>query len=106
MFVPRGYAVVVVDIRGSGASFGSRDSFRSPREREDAYEYPLDWIVAQPWSNGSLGATGVSYLGAASDFLASTGHPAVKAIAPLFAVWDTYLLNNDYPGGVLLTDSR
>jgi putative CocE/NonD family hydrolase len=102
MFVPRGYAVVIVDIRGSGASFGTRDSFRSPREREDAYEI-VDWVIAQPWSNGSLGATGVSYLGAASDFLASTGHPAVKAIAPLFAVWDTYL-DNYYPGGVLLTN--
>ena len=30
-FVPRGYAVVVVDVRGTGASFGTRDSFRSPR---------------------------------------------------------------------------
>jgi hypothetical protein len=102
MFVPRGYAVVIIDIRGSGASFGFRDSFRSPREREDACEV-VDWIVAQPWSNGALGATGISYLGAASDFLASTGHPAVKAIAPLFAVWDTYL-DNYYPGGVLLTN--
>ena len=34
-FVPRGYAVVVVDVRGTGASFGTRDSFRSPRERDD-----------------------------------------------------------------------
>src|SRR5262249_48595453 len=30
LFVPRGYAVVVVDVRGTGASFGARDSFRSP----------------------------------------------------------------------------
>ena len=35
-FVPRGYAVVVVDVRGTGASFGTRDSFRSPRERDDS----------------------------------------------------------------------
>ena len=35
MFVPRGYALVVVDVRGTGASFGTRDSFRSPRERDD-----------------------------------------------------------------------
>jgi uncharacterized protein len=100
-FVPRGYAVVIVDVRGTGASFGTRDSFRSPRERDDAYEI-ADWIIAQPWSNGALGATGISYLGAASDFLASTSHRAVKAIAPLFAVWDTYL-DNYYPGGILLT---
>ncbi len=98
--VPRGYAVVVVDIRGTGASFGTRDAFRSPREREDSREL-ADWVVAQAWSNGRIGATGISYPGAASDFLASTGHPAVKAIAPLFAVWDTYA-DNYYPGGILL----
>jgi putative CocE/NonD family hydrolase len=100
MFVPRGYAVVVVDARGTGASFGTRDSFRSPRERAD-YKEIADWIVAQPWSDGAIGATGISYLGAACDFLASTGHKAVKAIAPLFAVWDTWA-DNYYPGGMLI----
>ena len=99
-FVPRGYAVVVVDVRGTGASFGTRDSFRSPRERMDSREI-ADWIVTQPWSDGRIGATGISYLGAASDFLASTGHPAVKAIAPLFSVWDTYT-DNYFPGGIQL----
>ncbi len=100
LLVARGYALVVVDIRGTGASFGTRDSFRSPREREDAREI-ADWIVAQPWSDGRIGATGISYPGAASDFLASTGHPAVKAIVPLFAVWDTWS-DHYYPGGVFL----
>jgi putative CocE/NonD family hydrolase len=100
MFVPRGYALVVVDARGTGASFGTRDSFRSPRERAD-YRAIADWIVAQPWSDRRIGATGISYLGAACDFLASTGHPAVKAIAPLFAVWDTWA-DNYYPGGLLI----
>jgi putative CocE/NonD family hydrolase len=101
MFVPRGYALVVVDVRGTGASFGTRDSFRSPKEREDSRAV-ADWIVSEPWSDGRIGATGISYLGAAADFLASTGHPAVKAIAPLFSVWDTYG-DHYYSGGVLLT---
>ncbi|MGR3378924.1 CocE/NonD family hydrolase [Salipiger abyssi] len=100
-FVPRGYAVVVIDVRGSGASFGTRDGFRSPAERLDSAEI-ADWVIAQRWSNGVLGATGISYLGAASDFLASTGHPAVKAIAPLFSVWDTYA-DNYFPGGMQCT---
>jgi uncharacterized protein len=99
-FVPRGYALVVVDVRGTGASFGTRDGFRSPREREDFREI-ADWVVAQPWSDGTIGATGISYVGAACDFLASTGHKAVRAIAPLFAVWDTYA-DHYYPGGMLL----
>jgi putative CocE/NonD family hydrolase len=100
LFVPRGYAVVVCDVRGTGASFGTRDSFRSPAERED-YRQIAEWIVRQAWSDGSIGSTGISYVGAAADFLASTGHPAVKAVAPLFAVWDTYS-DHYYPGGLLL----
>ena len=100
MFVPRGYVVVAVDVRGTGASFGTRDSFRSPAERADFREI-ADWIVDQEWSDGTIGSTGISYLGAAACFLASTGHPAVKAIAPLFAVWNTYT-DHFYPGGVLL----
>ena len=100
-FVPRGYAVVTVDVRGCGASFGTRDSFRSPREREDHREI-ADWIVAQPWSSGVIGSTGISYLGAAACFLASTGHPAVKAVAPLFAVQDTYA-DHVFPGGIKCT---
>jgi putative CocE/NonD family hydrolase len=100
-FVPRGYALVTVDVRGCGASSGTRDCFRSPREREDHREI-ADWIVAQPWSNGVIGSTGISYLGAAACFLASTGHPAVKAVAPLFAVQDTYA-DHVFPGGIKCT---
>jgi putative CocE/NonD family hydrolase len=100
LFVPRGYALVAVDVRGTGASFGTRDSFRSPKERAD-YAEIVDWVVAQPWSDGRIGATGISYVGAACDFVASSGNPAVRAIAPLSAVWDTYI-DHYYPGGLLL----
>ena len=99
-FVPHGYAVVVADVRGTGASFGTRDGFRSPRERED-YRELADWAVAQTWSDGTIGSTGISYVGASADFLATTGHPAVKAVIPSFAVWDTYA-DHFYLGGLLL----
>jgi putative CocE/NonD family hydrolase len=102
MFVPRGYALVVVDVRGTGASFGTRDSFRSPSEVHD-YNTIMDWVTAQSWCDGNLGATGISYLGAACDFAASTGHRGLKAIAPISAVWDTYK-DQFYPGGILLTN--
>ncbi len=101
-FVPRGYNLVAVDVRGSGASFGTRDAFRSPRERADLGVL-ADWIVAQPWSDGRIGSTGISYLGAGADFLASTGHPSVRAVAPISAVWDTWR-DNYWPGGILLTE--
>jgi putative CocE/NonD family hydrolase len=102
MFVPRGYALVVIDVRGTGASFGCRDSFRSPTERED-YAEVIEWVAGQPWCDGRLGATGISYLGAACDFAAASAHPALKAIAPISAVWDTYT-DHFYPGGILLSD--
>jgi putative CocE/NonD family hydrolase len=102
MFVPRGYALVVVDVRGTGASFGCRDSFRSPAERQD-YAEVIEWVAAQEWCDGRLAATGISYLGAACDFAAASGHPALKAIAPISAVWDTYT-DHFYPGGILLSD--
>lgn len=102
LFVSRGYALVVVDVRGTGASFGHREGFRAPHERKDFSDL-ADWVCAQRWSNGRIGAGGISYLGAGAEFLAGTGHPAVKAIAPLFAVWDTYA-DNYYPGGVQLTE--
>ncbi len=99
MFVPRGYGLVAVDVRGCGASFGARDGFRSPRERDDYYEI-AQWVTTQDWCDGNIGSTGISYVGAAADFLATTQHPAVKAIAPVSSVWDTWS-NHLYPGGVL-----
>ena len=54
-FVPHGYAVVVVDVRGTGASFGTRDALRSPKERDDYHEI-AEWIVQQPWSDGRIGS--------------------------------------------------
>ncbi|WP_353177986.1 CocE/NonD family hydrolase [Salinisphaera sp. T5B8] len=99
LLLARGYALVAVDVRGSGASFGARTGLRSPNERGDYLEI-VEWISQQPWCSGSIGVTGISYLGAAADFTASWAHPAVKAIVPHSAVWDTWS-NQLYPGGVM-----
>ena len=95
----RGFAYVVMDERGTGASFGSWPSPLSDRALEDARQV-LDWISAQAWSNGNVGATGVSYPGMAAQQLAALGHPALKAVVPMS---DTYDLYGDliFPGGVL-----
>ncbi len=88
-FVTRGYAYVVVDVRGSGASFGSRNIELGPVEVRDGHEI-VDWIVRQPWSDGKVGATGVSYVGTTAELLLVNRHPAVKAIVPQFAYFDAY----------------
>ena len=62
----------------------------------------VDWIVAQPWSNGTVGATGNSYTGNTALWLASTMNPAVKAVVARHYEFDLYA-ETPYPGG-LLTD--
>ena len=84
-----GYAVVIVDTRGSGASTGSRDMEFAPNEVKDGAEV-CDWIVDQPWSNGNIGASGVSYVATTAMALLANQHPAVKAIFPRCGIWDMY----------------
>jgi putative CocE/NonD family hydrolase len=100
-FVARGYAWVDVDVRGSGASGGWQPYPWSPGELADGREI-LDWITAQPWSNGRIGLTGVSYDGTSAEMLGAEGHPAVRAIAPRFSLFDVYT-DIAMPGGVLLS---
>jgi uncharacterized protein len=94
-----GYAYVIVDARGSGASFGSRRMEWAPEEVADMREV-VDWIVHQPWSSGRVGGMGVSYSGNTAELLAATGHPAVKAVAPLYSDFDA---GSFMPGGVTVT---
>jgi len=91
----RNYAVVSVDQRGTGASFGR---VRYGKAELGDMRAVLDWVVAQPWSNGRVGAIGTSYEGTTAELLAATGHPAVRAVAPLYSDYDYYDLFR--PGGV------
>lgn len=94
-----GYALVLVDGRGSGASFGIR-RFELAEDEVADYGEVATWIASQPWSNGRVGAYGVSYAGNTAEMLAVNGNPAVKAVAPLFNDFDNFghLI---FPGGVL-----
>ncbi|MEZ4221065.1 MAG: CocE/NonD family hydrolase [Polyangiaceae bacterium] len=99
LMTSRGYAWVDVDVRGSGASFGTRPCpWYEEGEVRDGAEI-LEWITRQPWSNGRVGSTGVSYDGTAADFLATTGHPALEAIAPRYSLFDVYA-DVAFPGGL------
>lgn len=94
-----GYALVLVDARGSGASFGWRAYERSVAEATD-YGEVVDWIISQPWSSGLVGAYGVSYAGNTAELLLTNRHPAVKAVAPLFNDFDNFT-HLAFPGGAL-----
>jgi len=93
-----GYALVLVDVRGSGASFGSWRTPWSPAEVADLGQV-VDWIVKQPWSNGRVGAYGDSYAGNTAEMLATVGRRAVRAVVPISDDFDPYL-GNAFPGGI------
>ena len=58
-WVPEGYAVVRVDSRGCGRSPGYVEHW-SPRETKD-FANCIEWSGKQPWSNGKIGLSGISY---------------------------------------------
>lgn len=60
-YVPKGYAVVMADVRGTGNSEGCLEMMGS-LERQDAHDI-VEWIASQPWSDGKVGMQGVSYVG-------------------------------------------
>ncbi|MFN8575084.1 MAG: CocE/NonD family hydrolase [Gemmatimonadaceae bacterium] len=93
-----GYAAVLVDARGSGASTGVRKIEWSPDELAD-YGEIVDWIVKQPWSNGRVGGWGVSYDGNTAEMLAATKRTAVRAVAPLYDDYDAPM-DLVMPGGI------
>jgi predicted acyl esterase len=76
---PLGLAVVVQDVRGKVRSEGATLAFVC--EVPDGWD-TLDWIVAQPWSNGDVGTFGDSYYGFTQWAMAFSGHPALKAMVP------------------------
>ena len=92
-----GFALVVADARGTGASFGARSGELSEREIADFGEL-IDWVAAQPWSNGRVGVYGTSYEGQAAELVARTGNPHLVAVAALFSPYDPYR-QLFYPGG-------
>ena len=97
-FTSHGYACMIIDARGSGASSSFRDMDFSHEEIRDAAEL-MDWIVAQPWSNGNIGTTGVSYVGTTAELIIAHQHPAHKAAIPRSAIFDLYE-DISFPGGL------
>ncbi len=98
-FTSHGYAMLVVDVRGTGASFGV---WRYPWEPVTVLDTQdiLDWIIRQPWSDGQVSGYGVSYPGTCAELLLATEHPAVKAVVPQFNHPDPFI-DIGFPGGLL-----
>lgn len=79
-----GMAFVAQDTRGHYDSDGSLRPFA---EADDGWD-TLEWITAQPWSDGSIAVFGESYVGFTAIAAAATGHPSVRAAAVRNATTD------------------
>lgn len=79
-FAPRGYAVVMVDLRGTGRSSGCLDHL-GPKDATDL-EAIVEWAAAQPWSNGRVGMTGHSYVGSTPMVAAAQKPKGLVTIVP------------------------
>ena len=76
-FLQRGYAVVVQDTRGREDSTGEwRPEYYEIEDGDDT----LNWIAAQPFSDGQVSMTGGSYLGYVQWAAAASGNPHLKAM--------------------------
>jgi uncharacterized protein len=95
-----GFAVVDVNMRGTGCSGGSFDYFE-PLQSLDGYDV-IETVARQPWVLGHrVGMMGISYGGISQLFVAATDPPHLAAIAPLSVIDNT--ATTLYPGGILNT---
>jgi predicted acyl esterase len=83
-----GYAVVNVDPRGLWHSEGNA-TFWSADEAKDVYDL-IEWLAKQPWCNGKVGMSGVSYLAIVQWQVAALNPPHLAAINPYEGYSDSY----------------
>ncbi len=96
-WVPQGFAVVNLDLRGFGKSDGTGELL-SDQQGDDEHDV-IEWVAAQPWCTGRVGLLGVSYLAISQYRAAATRPPHLAAICPWEGFTDMY---RDFacPGGV------
>jgi putative CocE/NonD family hydrolase len=100
--IKSGYAVLRVQPRGTGRSGGvAPDEIFSPEEAMDCH-HVIEWAAAQPWCDGAVGMTGMSYFAIAQLRVAATRPPSLKAIFPYKAMTDQYR-HGFYKGGAPFT---
>jgi predicted acyl esterase len=95
-----GFAVVDVNMRGTGCSGGAFDFFE-PLQNLDGYDV-IETIARQPWvRDHKVGMMGISYGAISQLFTAQLRPPSLEAIAPLSTIDAT--ATTLYPGGILNT---
>jgi predicted acyl esterase len=95
-FARRGYAVVMVDLRGTAKSGGCLDHLG----QLDASDLKtvVEWAASQPWSNGRVGMTGHSYVGATTIIAAAQRPKGLVTIVPSAGLASMY--DHQFQAGV------
>jgi putative CocE/NonD family hydrolase len=100
-FAARGYACARVDLRGTGNSEGIITDEYTPQELRDGCDV-IAWLAAQPWCDGNVGMTGISWGGFNSLQVAALRPAALRAVLTLCASDDRYADDVHYRGGCVL----
>jgi uncharacterized protein len=95
-FAPRGYAVVMMDLRGTGRSQGCLDHL-GPNDAADLTT-TIEWLADQDWSNGRVGMTGHSYVGSTPSAAAAQRPRGLVTIIPSAGLASMY--DHQYQKGV------
>ena len=96
-YVKQGYVYVHMDVRGSGKS-GGRFELLGPNEQNDLYDV-VQWIAAQPWSNGKVGGLGQSYFCMSQWWMGILAPPALACLGAYDGLNDLYRAAC-YQGGI------
>src|SRR5882757_101125 len=102
-FAGQGYAVVRVDIRGTGNSTGVITDEYTETELADGVAC-IAWIAAQSWCTGKVGIMGISWGGFNGLQIAALAPPELHAVLSLCSTDDRYADDVHYWGGALLAD--
>ena len=101
-FVRRGYVAIVPLLRGIGRSGGAWNYGSFRESGRDAHDI-IEWLAAQPFSNGRIGMFGESYGGQTSYSAALERPQHLLAIAPMQSPSALYF-DVIYPGGIKTTE--
>ncbi len=97
-YAGRGYVFVAQDTRGRGDSDGRFSWLQD--DATDGYD-TIEWLAAQPWSNGRVGMTGGSYVGTVQWLAARERPPHLACLLPKAAA-GRWFDETPYLGGAFL----
>ncbi len=100
----RGYAVLIADARGTGASDGVYTYYNLADGLYDGYNL-VEWLAGQSFCDGRVGMIGGSALGIYQIITAGTRPPHLSCLAPAAYPLDFYA-DQWYPGGVFRLQNR